>query len=86
MKQTAVEWLGNELDIILPEMYPSEWDKFEIAIQQAKEMEKEQIRTILLAYNEERNDRTDGAENYWEPYEVDDFLEEYNETFKANEK
>jgi uncharacterized protein YrzB (UPF0473 family) len=67
-------------------MYPSEWDKFEIAIQQAKEMEKEQIRTILLAYQEERNGRSDGAQNYWEPYEVDEFLENYSETFNTNEE
>ena len=83
MKQTAVEWLYHELDNTLPDMYPYEWDAFKIAIQKAKEMEKEQIRTILLAYQEERNDSTDGAENYWEPYEVDDFLEKYNETFNT---
>jgi hypothetical protein len=77
MKQTAVEWL-MEIDKSRA-ITIEEW-------QQAKEMEKEQIRTILLAYNEERNDRTDGSENYWEPYEVDDFLEEYNKTFNINEK
>ena len=54
-----------------------EWDYIE--------KEKEQLRTILLAYNEERNDSTDGAQNYWEPYEVDDFLEKYNETFNTKE-
>jgi hypothetical protein len=81
MKQTAVEWLIKEYS-----KYVDDSNVPFKVIEQAKEMEKEQIRTILLAYNEERNDRTDGAENYWEPYEVDDFLEEYNETFKANEK
>jgi hypothetical protein len=81
MKETAVEFLMEKL------FDPSTMVQEQIQwFEQAKEMEKEQIRTILLAYNEERNDRTDGSENYWEPYEVDDFLEEYNETFNANEK
>jgi hypothetical protein len=81
MKQTAVEFLMEKL------FDPSTMVQEQIQwFEQAKEMEKEQIRTILLAYNEERNDRTDGSENYWEPYEVDDFLEEYNKTFNINEK
>jgi hypothetical protein len=42
-KQTAVEWLFNELDNIL-ELYPSEWEKVSNAVEQAKEMEKEQIK------------------------------------------
>jgi hypothetical protein len=82
MKETAVEWLAETLRFANKDLYAEMYEH----IEQAKEMEKEQIRTILLAYNEERNDRTDGSENYWEPYEVDDFLEKYNETFKANEK
>ena len=84
MKQTAVEWLQQALEdtILTHEQIMQTIGLFE----QAKEMEKEQIRTILLSYQEERNGRTDGAENYWEPYEVDDFLEEYNEIFNTNEK
>lgn len=39
MKQTAVEWLESKLDDIL-ELYPSEWDKVNEVIKQAKEMEK----------------------------------------------
>jgi hypothetical protein len=82
MKQTAVEWLRD-----LYENRPAyEECILEDEWEEALKVEKEQLRTILLAYNEERNDRTDGAQNYWEPYEVDDFLEKYNETFKANEK
>ena len=75
MKQTAVEWLAEQM--LHPEFHNT-------YIKQALEMEKEQVRTILLAYQEDRNDRSDGAENYWEPYEVDDFLEKYNETFNTN--
>jgi hypothetical protein len=75
MKQTAVEWLAEQM------LHPEFHNPY---IKQALEMEKEQVRTILLAYQEDRNDRSDGAENYWEPYEVDDFLEKYNETFNTN--
>lgn len=82
MKQTAVEWLRD-----LYENQPA-YDEsiLDEQWQKAIEMEKEQVRTILLAYQEDRNDRSDGSENYWEPYEVDDFLEKYNETFNTNEK
>lgn len=41
-KQTAVEWLEDRLDNLL-ELYASEWDKVSNVINQAKEMEKEQI-------------------------------------------
>ncbi len=76
MKQTAVEWLGNELDIILPEMYPREWDKFEIAIQQAKEMEKGQmIDTFVEGMRCQNFDPNRGrGEQY------------YNATFNTNNK
>jgi hypothetical protein len=38
---TAVEWLENKLDSILPLDF--EWDKLNNIFKQAKEMEKEQI-------------------------------------------
>jgi hypothetical protein len=41
MKQTAVEFLYQELDNIL-ELYQSEWEKIDKVYEQAKEMEKEQ--------------------------------------------
>lgn len=47
VKQTAVEFLYQELDNIL-ELYPSEWDKIDKVYEQAKEMEKQQ-----QGYNEE---------------------------------
>ena len=40
-KQTAVKWLEEKLDIMLPLDF--EWDKLEKIINQAKTMEKEQI-------------------------------------------
>jgi hypothetical protein len=74
MKQTAVDWLYQELDNILPEMYPSEWDKFKIAVNKAKEMEKEQIIAANIAGMEfipvDPNRHQEDAEQY------------YNETFK----
>jgi len=39
---TAVEYLANELDSIV-ELYPSQYEKVNKAIEQAKEMEKKQI-------------------------------------------
>jgi hypothetical protein len=38
---TAVDWLFTTLDNIL-ELYPSEWEKVSKAVEEAKEMEKEQ--------------------------------------------
>jgi len=72
-KQTAVEWLENKLDIILPLDF--EWDKLNNIFQQAKEMEKEQI---IDAFTNEDNIqwdkqlRTRAAEQY------------YNETYGGN--
>jgi hypothetical protein len=41
-KQTAVEWLSEQFDSIV-ELYPSQFERVNRAIEQAKEMEKEQI-------------------------------------------
>jgi hypothetical protein len=74
MEKTAVEWLYHELNYILPELYSHEWDKFKIAIQQAKEMEKKQI---MDAYDSGWSDGFD---------DKDLNAEYYNETFNNNEK
>ena len=50
-KQTAVEWLENKIDIILP--LEIEWDKLNNIFQQAKQMEKEQ-KIELLKWRETR--------------------------------
>lgn len=45
MKLTAVEWLGKELESYGdPQFRKIEWEQLELLIQQAKEMEKEQIK------------------------------------------
>lgn len=41
-QQTAVEWLSEQFDSIV-ELYPSQFERVNRAIEQAKEMEKEQI-------------------------------------------
>ena len=42
MKQTAVEWLGFELNRLFIGTTEEQWDKAEKLFQQAKEMEREQ--------------------------------------------
>ena len=41
MKQTVIDWLAEQFDSIV-ELYPSQFEKINRAIEQAKEMEKEQ--------------------------------------------
>jgi hypothetical protein len=44
MKQTAVEWLGKELESYGdPQFCEIEWEQLDLLIQQAKEMEKETL-------------------------------------------
>jgi hypothetical protein len=40
-KETALEWLHMKLDVYL-ELFPSEWQRFNQVIEEAKAMEKEQ--------------------------------------------
>jgi hypothetical protein len=75
MKQTAVEWLGKELESYGdPQFCKIEWEQLDLLIQQAKEMEKEkrgysydEIRTI--AYNAyclgQLDEPTEGKYNLW---------------------
>jgi hypothetical protein len=76
MKQTAVEWLYQELDNILPEMYPSKWDKFKIAVNKAKEIEKE----VII------NANRDGVDMIVDKKKFISGEQYYNETFKTKEK
>ena len=70
MKQTAVEWLEDEINKVLSHL-PLERDGVKMLIQQAKAMEKEQIE---IAYKMGRHS-----------HKVDKFYAEqyYNETFKS---
>ena len=48
MKQTAVEWLGKELESYGdPQFCKIEWDQLDSLIEQAKAMEKEQMNHIV---------------------------------------
>jgi len=70
MKQTAVEWLGKELESYGDSQFCKiEWEQLDSLIQQAKEMEKQQIRQAYL----------DGMENDYE-FTSEEY---YNETFKS---
>ena len=70
-KQTAVDWLGKELELYGdPQFCQIEWEQLDLLIKQAKEMEKQQI---IEAYNQgEFNQGCNGsAEQYYkENYEV----------------
>ena len=47
-KITAVEWLGFELNMFFTGITEEQWDKAEKLFQQAKEMEKKQIKEAYL--------------------------------------
>lgn len=67
-KQTAVEWLENQL-----KLRANDWIEVSLAIEQAKEMEKEQIKD---AYNDAAIDAT-----YGEKFK--NFEQYYNETYEG---
>ena len=68
-QQTAVEWLAVQFDSIV-ELYPSQYSKINNAIQQAKAMEKEQIKSAFSIGMNSSVDYFDGVtdedENYYQ--------------------
>jgi hypothetical protein len=74
MKQTAVEWLAETLRFASKELYAEMYEH----IEQAKEMEKEQIvkfsKVVLKEYKWIRHE------------ELSTIKRLYNETFNTNEK
>jgi diaminopimelate decarboxylase len=64
-KQTAVEWLLNEIETKNGEEFSSYYLEF---IEQAKEMEKEQIVGFAFHFAGERFDRQDLEKEYNETY------------------
>jgi len=70
MKETSVEWLYERLERMIPRTISYNIDKRQY-LQQAKEMEKEQL---LNAYLE--SDKMEGRAS------LDDAEQYYNETFK----
>ena len=74
MKQTAVEWLGKELESYGdPEFCKIEWEQLDSLIEQAKEWENEQSYTYdelrTIAYNAyclgQLNEPIEGKYNLW---------------------
>ena len=47
-KQTAVEWLGLELNIIFHDITPELWEEVELKFQQAKQMEETEYKERLV--------------------------------------
>jgi hypothetical protein len=68
-KETAVEWLHMKLDVYF-ELFPSEWQKLNQIIEEAKAMEKEQIIDA----------RQDGVDVVFKGYSISN-EEYYNETY-----
>ena len=75
MKQTAVEWLENELDFL--SNYIDEMARFNL-FKQAKEMEKQQI---LEAHGDEQSKLQDDGS--WKTQTSEQY---YFETFNTNKK
>jgi hypothetical protein len=84
MKQTAVQWLENELQ----EYFFHGNGTLETILKQAKEMEKEQMRLADKNgqdRNQYKHDCRYGGVEYWDN-EPKSFEEYYNETFNTKEK
>ena len=66
MKQTAVEWLIQELNQKIDFISMDKWDMIIDILQQAKAMEKEQIISVYWdAYNEGKYSTDKTAEEYY---------------------
>jgi hypothetical protein len=82
-KQTAVEWLSEQFDSIV-ELYPSQFERVNRAIEKAKEMEKEQIgytKADIIKAGEM------GEINYVDTLHITTYLDEakkFNETYGGN--
>ena len=76
MKQTAVEWLGKELESYGdPQFCKIEWDQLDSLIEQAKGMEKEQMKDAFVECW--KSNVPDGIECKLDAEQY------YNETFKS---
>ncbi len=75
MKQTAVEWLFDNLVKVKDVPFEEQANAILKAFEQAKQMEKEQIMNAWLV-----DGYTDISNDYWKK----EFEEYYNETFKSD--
>ncbi len=67
-KQTAVEWLGLELNIIFHDITSELWEEVELKFQQAKQMEKEQITDSYIEGHSIYGESTNAEQYYNETY------------------
>jgi hypothetical protein len=74
MKQTAVEWLVKELNKMIDFIPMDKWDKIRDIVQQAKQMEKEQI---INAHGDEQSYLQD--DGIWIRLSGTEY---YNQTYK----
>jgi hypothetical protein len=74
--QTSIEWLENQLDIVLPIDF--EWRKIEKILEQAKEMHKQEIIDAVNSINVECEHYDEHKWNY------ENGEQYYNETFKKD--
>ncbi len=87
--KTAVEWLIEELG----EYFPHEIGGIHLMVDQAKEMEKEQLlnMSLMSAHHERKWILEHSTESKYNPSKVEirdlekTALEHYNETFKQNQ-
>lgn len=73
MKQTAVEWLVKELESFGdPGSCKIKWEQLDLLIEQAKEMEKEQIEEAYMVgyYNHSVNSIMDSEEYYEQNFNI----------------
>ena len=75
MKQTAVEWLVETLNNKIDYIPINHWDYLREIIQQAKAMEKEQMKNACIRHQYENKAFQKLLEKQFEQY--------YNETFKS---
>ena len=72
-KQTAVEWLGHELNVkLFYDISPELWEQVNEIFKQALAMEKEQI-----------VDAFDNGSEEWTPIEYSDGQHYYNHNFES---
>jgi hypothetical protein len=77
-QQTAVEWLVKELNQKIDFIPLDKWDMLRDIIQQAKEMEKEQMIDFAVEF-------TYGTKRVGEPLKKD-FIELYNKTYEGDQQ
>jgi hypothetical protein len=87
MKQTAVEWLKQQLETYGdPQYCELEWETLDDLVKQAKEMEKEQHGETFnqgVQWMQYQRDLVNGGIEYWDK-KPSYFLEYYNETYGGN--